>query len=238
MPGAAVERVDGRAEDLRPIASLDSVEAEGWFEKQCEAQLKPTQIRVVALPSEIRYDFTPSMTQLTERGTRQKQLGQVVLGLTEVALRSNAEWGGNYLVDSKTGRACMRPNLKLSFDVNPQRVSVAREFPRGTCAFQEIVKHELRHVEANQAQLERTAQMMQGELTRFFGQKVFYGTSDTLRAQLEQAIRTSWLPLAQADLDRVGAAHNAIDSPAEYGRNRTMCDGAVVTALRKTGLER
>jgi hypothetical protein len=206
------------------------------FEQECARRLSPTEIRVVALPSAVQYTFATSMAQLTRRGTRQHSLGQVVLGLTEATLRSQLAWGANYLVEPGTGRACMRPHLTLAFNVAPQLVSVAREFPKGSCAFGEIATHELRHVYANQAQLEATAAVMQKELTSFFGQKVFYGQQKVLQAQLAEALNTTWMPLAQAELGKVDAAHNAIDSPEEYARNQTRCDGAIARTVAEAGL--
>lgn len=208
------------------------------FEAECERRLNPTDIRVQALPSAIHYNFASSMAQLTSKGSRQRQLGQVVLGLTEARLSYKLNWGANYLVEQGTGRACMRPRLTLVFDVNPQLVSVAREFPKGSCPFNEIAAHELRHVYANQAQLEAAANMMQRELTNFFGQKVFYGSHSSLQAQWQDALTTSWMPLAKAELAKVDTAHNAIDSPAEYARNRTICDGAITKAVIEAGLAR
>jgi hypothetical protein len=208
------------------------------FEAECERRLNPTDIKVQALPSEIHYNFVSSMAQLTSKGSRQRQLGQVVLGLTEARLSYRLNWGANYLVEQGTGRACMRPRLTLVFDVNPQLVSVAREFPKGSCAFNEIATHELRHVNANQAQLQTAADMMQRELTTFFGQKVFYGSKSALQAQWQDALSSSWMPLAKAELAKVDIAHNAIDSPEEYARNRTICNGAITQAVVQAGLAR
>jgi hypothetical protein len=208
------------------------------FEAECERRLNPTDIKVQTLPSQIHYNFVTSMAQLTSKGSRQRQLGQVVLGLTEYRLSYKLNWGANYLVEQGTGRACMRPRLTMVFDVTPQLVSVAREFPKGSCAFNEIAAHELRHVYANQGQLQATADMMQRELTNFFGQRVFYGSKESLQAQWQDALTTSWMPMAKADLAKADIAHNAIDSPAEYARNRTICNGEIPRAVVQAGLAR
>lgn len=218
--------------------AVAGVPAAETFEQECARRLSSTEIHVVALPSAVQYTFSTSMAQLTQRGSRQRNLGQVVLGLTEATLRSQLSWGANYLVEAGSGRACMRPHLTLAFNVAPQLVSVAREFPKGSCAFNEIATHELRHVYANQAQLEVAAGVMQKELTSFFGQKVFYGKQNVLQSQLSEALNTTWMPLAQAELDKVKAAHNAIDSPQEYARNSTVCDGAIAHAVAEAGLTR
>lgn len=201
------------------------------FEMECEQRLQPTRIEVTAVPSEIRYDFSLNMRELTRRGASHRQRGQTVLGLTEVTLRSKLDWGGNYYTDKTTSRTCMRPSLKIAFDVTPQTVFVAKEFPRGSCAFDEIIRHELRHVEANQNQVEVVAAYLQRELSGFFGNRIFYGDARQLRNQLEQAVKTSWMPQAQARLGEVVAAHRGIDTPQEYARNLTMCNGAVRKAM-------
>lgn len=205
------------------------------FEQQCELRLPATRVEVVALPGKLTYDLSRSMKGLTQKGARQRTLGQVVLGLTESKVETNMTWGNSLLLHPHKKSACLRPALKLTLNI-PQVVSVAREFSEGTCAFNDILRHELLHVQANQAHAETTARYMQEELTKFFGNRVFYGEEGELTAQLKEALAQSWLPLAKAKMDEVSKRHNVIDSPAEYAKNEFVCDGAISRAIRQAGL--
>ena len=205
------------------------------FEAECSRRLLPTQIHVRALPSQISYNFESTMAQLTYTPPTERRDGHVMLGLTESTLRTNINWNTNMLVSSKPNIACLRPQVTLTFDVNPQIVSIAREFPKGSCSFNEIAVHEMRHVRANQNQLEVAAAYMEEELKKFFQQKIFYGSPDTLKDQLEEALKTTWLPLAEQQLEKVNAAHEVIDSPEEYARNKTVCNGEITRIIYESG---
>lgn len=205
------------------------------FEQQCELRLPNTRVEVTALPGKLTYDFSRSMAGLTNSAARQRTLGQVVLGLTESKVETNMAWGNNLLLDPEGKGSCMRPTLRLTLNI-PQVVSVAREFPRGSCAYNDIMRHELLHVQANQAHAEATALYLQKELTQFFGNKVFYGDEAELLAQLREAITQSWLPLVKTKMDEVNRQHNLIDSPAEYAKNEFVCGGAISREIRQAGL--
>lgn len=214
------------------VVCCASAQPLGTLESQCESRLAPAEVVVKALPGHVRYDFTLGIRELTARGNRQRRLGQTVLGLTEYKLRTAIEWESNAFIEPHTGRACMRPRVELTLDADPQTVFVAREFPQGSCAFTEIANHELRHVYANQHAVERAASTLRGELSSFFGQRIFYGQLPEMKAQLEAALKESWLPRARAQLNTVATEHNLIDSHAEYARFGTVCNGAISSVLK------
>ncbi|PNG50181.1 MULTISPECIES: hypothetical protein [unclassified Variovorax] len=183
-----------------------------------------------SLPSEVVYEFGMGAQELT----RKAPLGgaaHITLGLTQANFQLSSSWEGQTLVDRATGLACARPKVKVQVQVGPQCVTVAKEFPKGTCAFWEIAEHELRHVKANQAHAERVADELKAALSRSFGNRVFYGTPGELRVVFTENLKSQWLPWGKSRFDGVKAAHRQIDSLAEYARNNTMCDGEVPRAL-------
>ncbi len=97
--------------------------------------------------------------------------------------------------------------------------------------FGHIAQHELRHVNANQSQLEATADALSMVLKKAFGNRIFYGTQQEMKVQLEAAMSKDWFPWAQAKLKEVDAIHRSIDSPEEYARNATLCGGDVPRKL-------
>lgn len=212
-------------------ATAPAVAGDRSWEAQCEARLQPAHIAVTTEPSQLRYDFSQTIQALTLKAPL-KTAGTKTLGLTVAQMRTSLKWSANYLVDDKTGRACMRPQLEVGLSVNPQQVYIAREFPQGSCAFNHIAEHELRHVRVNQARLEQVADQLKVELQSALGGRVFYGEHSQLRQQLEQAVTKDWLPWVQQQLNAVDAQHQLIDSPQEYAQNQTACNGEIARVLR------
>lgn len=201
------------------------------FKASCEARLPPTKIRVTSLPSSVVYDFSLSVDDITARAHHTAAQGNVTLGLTEAAFQLNVSTQSSKLV-STAGMACMRPTIEVTVQVGPQRVFIGREFAQGSCAFNEIAKHELKHVYANQAQLERTAQLLEKALQQQFGNQVFYGVDGQLNKAFVDGIKANWIPWGQARFKEGDTVHQAIDSPQEYARNNTMCEAEVPRILQ------
>jgi hypothetical protein len=200
------------------------------FQQDCVEQLRPTSIVATVLPSQITYDFSLGVNVLTKKGTRQHALNQRVIGLTTAALRHSVTWGSDMLV-LPGGAACTRPAVSIILEVGPQLVNIGKEFAQGTCAFKVIVEHELRHVQANQDSLDAAAQTLETEMRRYYGTQVLYGEKDTLKAEMTSDMQRVWLPLLRQKLAEVNLLHDAIDSPAEYAHNQTVCDGTISRTL-------
>ncbi len=208
-------------------------EAEDWWTAQCESRLRPARVRVVQEPTSISYDLSKSIRDLNALAPAYVR-GKHTLGLTRTEMKTSIQWEGNYLVDSQSGRACMRPNFTIRLSVSPQTVYIAREFALGSCAYKHIAEHELRHVQANQRQLEQVAKQFDAELQAAFGSRIFYGTQKELRAQLQTAVEQDWFPAIKEHLAKVESVHEDIDSPQEYANNLKVCGGDIarVTGAR------
>jgi hypothetical protein len=131
------------------------------------------------------------------------------------------------LRDPDTGEYCMRPSFRVTLSYNPIEVFVARELEPGSCPYREVLHHELRHVEAYRLQLSTAVENVGRSLRAHYADRIFYGDPETLRRELEQAIEQQWLPFAQHELEAVGKLHQGIDTPKEYRRYQTACDGEI-----------
>lgn len=200
------------------------------FARECESRLEPARLEVVVPASAVRYDFSRSVAELSA-ARRAPTPGQYTLGLTVFELKTSLEWRSNMLRRAD-GTACLRPHIRLTLDVGPQLVYIGREFPRGSCAFNDIARHELLHVHANQTRAEAVGAALKTALERQFGNRVFHGQAEQLRSQLESALRQSWFAWAQQQLREVDKDHAAIDSPQEYARNLTVCNGEIARTLQ------
>lgn len=202
------------------------------FQTQCESTLQPGLVSVEIAPPSWVIRADASSKKLKEMSENPNAAGVVILGLTTSKYQINIKWGDNWLINREANEACTRPRIQVSLTVSPQTLWVASEFAGDACVYKDILDHEMRHVNANQLQLEKVADVLERELSSFLGQTVFYGKHETLRKQLEEALRTQWMPMAESLFREVEGDHARIDSPSEYSRNNVICGGAVPRIIK------
>ncbi len=204
------------------------------FETQCQIRLPPAQVNVSTEPSQVSYDLSQSVRELSQRH-KPLHSNSFTLGLTVTKVRFEAQWSLPTLTN-ESGRTCLRPSVNLFFTVSPQTVFVGNEFPQGTCAFNDISQHENRHVHANQKHMEQVASYYRKAISDAYGQRIFYDRTGGLTHEMQDAFKRRWLPRINGALARVEALHAQIDSPAEHARSNLMCQGEVPLKLRQMGI--
>lgn len=213
-----------------------SARARSAFESQCESRVPPGQVSVTAIPMDPRIDTTVSYKDLTQRAGKEGYVW--VLGLTQPTLRVQAKWGFTGLTEQRTGRACIRPTLKMVLRYDPVTVYIGREFLDDSCAYAFIFRHEMRHVAVHVRKLREVSDRLQRDLSTHVGTALHYGTRSSLEKRLRTEIDAHWMPRAERDLKDVRREHEAIDSPEEYAQARTVCGGSIARFLSKVRNER
>lgn len=206
--------------------------ASRWFAAECAQRLPATSVRVDTAPQAytVRADLgIKALSGMRSDGARGE--GHTALGMTVAKVQSSLTIGSRLLRDPTTGQKCIRPQIQATLTNSPMQVYVAREFADNACVYEHILGHEMRHVRAYQEQLEHASRKLEASMRGHFGNEVFYGDESALRAQLEDDMRTRWLPLAMSYLQEVRSLHAMIDTPEEYARNRTVCGGQVARVL-------
>jgi hypothetical protein len=201
------------------------------FMRECEARLAPSRVSVIAVPVAPRIDTSRSYLELTSMVSKGEYTW--VLGLTRPALRVETKWGFNGLEDGGGRRMCMRPTLDMRLHYDPVVVYIGREFASDECAYQFILAHETRHVAVHVRQLEKTVALMQAQLQQRMGRDVHYGVRGDLERRFRSEIENYWVPRAQRELANVRREQAAIDTPEEYARARTACEGRIARVLRR-----
>lgn len=204
------------------------------FEVYCNRELPPTRVSVTSEPSQVQYNFSKSVRDLTAKHSYHSA-GTTTLGLTESELKISARWNWSSIAGSG-GQACFRPGISVFLTVSPQTVYVGKEFPERGCAFNAILEHELRHVQANQTHLEAVTDYYQAAIAEALGQKVFYGDLRDLKQQMSATFKDYWTERISADLKKVKLLHAQIDSPEEYARNNTICNSEIPQLLFSAGI--
>lgn len=207
----------------------------GWpisFSEQCERDLPPARITVKVEPARVQYFNNVPLGQLKHGSDGDAAGGPgVTLG--------NTHWAPSYSIGHtahmvRRGKeVCMRPAIEVVIRPGAQTVNVAREFLPSTCGYQHILDHEHRHVRANLELLTATTSQLEADLRKSFGNTVFYGgTSDSPEHRLAELLKVEWVPYVDSLLAGGKAAHQQIDSPEEYARNKTACGGEIARATK------
>lgn len=213
-----------------------SAHASEAFHARCERRLPAGELVFDYKPGEVSYDNTAGMLELTERSGSMKH-SRGTLGTTEFELTYTAHVSTKALEDGQTGKACGRIVAWVELRLAPLRVSVARELPKGSCAYAHVAEHEMKHVAINEHHLQAVAAELTARAASQVAHRTFFGDEEALRAQMLQYVTDSWIPEVRVAMDKVKAQHARLDSPEEYARNETVC-GATIGAIAREALAR
>lgn len=154
-----------------------------------------------------------------------------VLGLTKTESQIRIALAGPMLQDAVSGYECVAPQIGVSITYVPVVIYIGREFPPGTCAYDEILRHELRHLKTYMDYLPRVEKTVRAALAKRFEARPLYAPRGTARAALAREIDTGWLPYIKAEMRKVEVLQAAIDSPQEYARLGKACNGEIQNIL-------
>jgi hypothetical protein len=198
----------------------------------CES-LAPPSVTINRLEEPITLNTSYNYKSITVLGSSEHRPAKQVLGLT----RGNATVKFTVQVSSiadHSGRwECSSPKIAVSFGYSPITVYVASEFAAGSCAYNEIYQHEMRHVKAYQAHLLGIEPDISETLKRRFATRApWRGPVGQTRSMLEKEMHERWLPYIKREIERVEAAQALIDSPEEYARAGESCNGEIKRLIR------
>jgi hypothetical protein len=232
--------VAGEAEEEAAAAEAAT---EGSLRARCEAgQPGPGAARrpgvsVEAHDSGYRVDNSLSYRALT-RIKRPVPAGGFVLGLTRAESRVAISVEGTILDDPKTGQECLLPRIGISLSYMPIVVYIGREFKPGTCAYREILAHEMRHLKAYVDYLPKVERRVRETLARRFdaggAHAATYAARGQALASVQQELDGRWMPFIKAEMARAKPLQAGIDSPAEYARLGKLCRGEVQSLIGST----
>ena len=200
------------------------------FQVRCENTLPKTVSVLSARQNGYSIDTHVSYRMLTRMGAPGS--GDVVLGLTRMNSRVEMGLAGQILQDPSSGYECIAPQIKVALIYSPMKVYVGKEFPVDSCAYQEILKHELRHVQVYQEHLPKVEAIVRAALSKAFQAEPLYAPSGQAQMLLQQKINDGWIAYIQAEMHKVEALQALIDTPQEYARLGKACNGEVQKMLR------
>ena len=210
---------------------LIAISKQSWAD-ECE-QLPAPSVVIKRFEEGVAMNKQYGYRTLTNLGAKLARPGNQVLGLTRGNAVVRFSMSAQSIID-RTGRwECFSPQLTLTYGFSPMTVFIASEFPEGTCAYKEIYEHELRHVKAYQEHMVGIEKGLQETLNRRFATGgPWRGPVGQRRAQLQQELDERWARYVEREIARVDVAQALIDTPEEYARVASSCNGEIKGRIR------
>ncbi|WP_374651588.1 hypothetical protein [Dongia sp.] len=158
------------------------------------------------------------------------------VGVTAAEADGKSKWEmrGEALPD---GRQCWWiTQLQIVITVST-KVFIAKEVPRGSCLWNEVVKHEAKHVRTDQKLFPQMAGLIRPKVLRAVSHSIATKSQAEARTVLGNLINKA-TAAAVADFQKTrNAMQLKIDTREEYSRPNRVCGEAEVTAaIQRAGL--
>lgn len=216
---------------LLPVAAFAAPRTA--FQVRCEDTISKTVSVLSAKQNGYSVNTQLSYKELTAmKGVA--SANSYVLGLTRTESRVQIATNGPILQDKASGYECIAPQIIVELTYAPVKVYVGREFSQGTCGYDVILAHEMRHMQTYMDHLPRAEKIVRDALAKRFGGKPLYAPSGTAQSALAHEINSGWLTFIKAEMAKVERLQAAIDTPAEYARLGKMCGGEIQRVLNRT----
>jgi len=212
-------------------ALVASAQSRTPFQARCEDSMGETLSVLTGVQNGFRIDNSVGYRSLTVMKGRTRP-GQYVLGLTRTESRVSINVGGRLLSDPASGYECIAPHIEVRLTYPPIVVYVSREFAPGSCAYEEVLAHEMRHLNAYLDYLPKVEAKVRKALAQRFGSKPLYAPAGQAQGLLQREVDRGWMPYIKTEMAKVEALQAAIDSPQEYARLGKVCGGEVQLLLR------
>jgi hypothetical protein len=201
------------------------------FQIRCEDSISKTLSVLTAQQNGYSIDTHLSYRSLTamKGGAR---ANTYVLGLTKTESRVAIGLDGPMLQDPVSGYECVAPHITVKLYYAPIVIYVGKEFEQGSCAYDEILAHELRHMKTYLDHLPRAEAAVRAALARRFEARPLYAPRGTARNALAREVDSGWMPYIKAEMARVEVLQAAIDSAEEYARLGRACKGEIQSILQ------
>lgn len=208
------------------LCSAHAWSARPPFEARCEDIIGATVTTLSARDSGYSVNNTLSYKALS-RLKAQQGATSYVLGLTRTESRISMGLNAEILDDPQSGQECIAPHIAVSLSYEPIVIYVGSEFVPGTCAYQEILAHEMRHLKAYLDHLPKVETLVRAALKKRFAGKPIYAPVGQSKALLEREMDSGWMPYIKNEMAKVEQLQAAIDAPQEYARLSRVCKGEV-----------
>lgn len=199
---AACQRIEERYCDLRlPVghAQVRLEEPDPKFEQRYSA------FELDRLEQHLASETTMGLTRAKSRSTTQIQLHTLPVA----------------------DGVCVRPDIVVQIGFASMQVDLATDLPAHSCLYNQVLGHEMRHVDVYRSHLTASQSTLQAALDeRVTASHVYHFASMDAAQEYFRALQDEWLtPLTQQTLDAVAVKQAEVDTPEEYRRVEDACRG-------------
>lgn len=205
--------------------SSASVMANGSFEDLCQSLPDPEPVVTLNKPS-VRHDYSLNSMRINrlnaDTNSSYRNDDRITTGLVSVDFNTSVGVEVAKVLRDPQGRVCGRPRLKISFSMQKYDLHVGREFKPGSCEFNEILAHEMQHVQV----YEQNLPLLRDHFVRManqFSAPVIFANRDEMSAYLAKLQNYVGLS-ADNELAAIARLHQYIDTQDEYARLDNACN--------------
>lgn len=205
------------------------------FAQDCSTLLPASSLDVRVVFEQPRISSDLAWKDITNRATRSVAgVGKhtQVFGLTEIGINTSFKTSLSVVSSGVSDMVCARLVMQVAFIADTPQVFVAKELPRDTCAFKEVLEHEYRHVALQRKMLNELADDAQREMGQAYGGQYFRGNREQLINRFAKEVSDYWKPRWEARLNGFSFYHyKEVDTPAEEQRMGLMCGGELLKVV-------
>ena len=198
----------------------------------CKAAARP-KINVTASTKDVRHDHTKSKAQLANQKidtvspyshSQSVYIGGLMNGQIEIKSNVKLSWS----TQTATRQSCFwYDEVNIHMEIDPT-ILIAREFPKGSCEYDEILNHENKHIVVDRFIVKKYRKMMEKYINQVMGQVETYGPvhsnkTPVVRKQMTQYIEAAVNKVSDAMHAERRKRQQAVDSREEYDRVSAAC---------------
>lgn len=207
--------------------------ARSAFQARCEDAAANAVASFSSHDSGWRIDNSLSYRTLT-RMKRPRVTSGYVLGLTRTESHVTVEVDGSMFDDPASGQECVLPRIAVTLSYQPIVVYIGHEFAPDSCAYREILAHEMRHLKSYLDYLPIVEDRVRVQFADRYRGRPLYARTGQARGLLQRELDLNWLPTIRGEMARIERMQAAIDSPQEYARLSKVCQGEVQSLIGST----
>lgn len=196
-----------------------------WAKTSCPSAPTPN-VSVRINDPEPTFDTTKDLKRINAMAGSHglSKMGTMILGLTEASMESRYEV--KMIATPRAPGLCVQVNdVQLTVGLSKHVVHLPREYKRGTCQYNVVMRHEMAHVDVNRRALRKYADIMVAELRRKLSKNgVIYVANGAQAKQVHNAqIKTTVNGVIARYNTELKSLHAEIDKPGSKYAAHNQC---------------
>jgi len=190
----------------------------------CPAPGRPASVTVAPLLPAVQETHSSSYHELSNKMKQALKPGQDTMGLS--SSRLDTKFHFDFRVLRLSGQSCYYlASIEAQFGYDYRLVQIAREVPKASCLYDEIRKHEYKHVAVDEAAVRDNVSYVAAHLRGFAKSLGAVEAANDQEAQrdIDRVLRAAMRPILGHVTALRTAAQDQVDTPTEYARVEQAC---------------